>query len=296
MRKEKITTLVAVFFVGLLTCVHAATPLSPEESKKQDEFKKAYENTGKKDRVEAVQKLDGCTHPSSVQMLQTVIAIDTFPEVKGAAFRVLSSLPATDPSVSQMLAQLFDSLKPNDFESHLEFVPQMRNSEFKYAVFEQLCDYGSKLRYPDLITYSQYGGDPNIMIRKLRAEFEKFLKAFNLVTNAGLPLQDKNTPATIRTWWTNNKEKFLAADKELLEKYRAEDADRRNKALAAKEAAIASKDPVPEKPAPEKAPVVDAPVERAPVLGKTPAKEPAPAADAPATKTPAKKKPTKDDE
>ncbi len=306
MRKNIFQALVAVFAFAALSFVHAAVaPLSPEESKKQEDFKKAYGSTGKKDRIEAVQHLDGCAHPTTIQMLQTVISVDTYPEVKGAAFRILTNVPATDPGVSQMCAQIFDSLKPMDFETHMEFVPQLRNLEFKYPVFEMLCDYGSKLRYPDLVTYSQYGGDPNVQIRKTRAEFDKFLKAFNLVTNAGLPLQDKNTPSTIRTWWNNNKDKILATDKELLEKYRAEDADRRNKALAAKEAAIASKEPAPEKPPVEKAPVVEKVVDKAPVVEKkTPAPEKAPVAEktpekapaADASKTSAKKKVSKDDE
>lgn len=281
MQTKKMAQLVVAFAFFMIGCAQAATPLSPEELKKQNEFKKAYDNPGKKDRVEAVHMLDGCTHPSTISILNTVIATETFTEVKAAAFRQLSTIPVTDPALSQMLAQIFDSLKPNDFEAHLEFVPQMRNSEFKYALYEVMSDYGSKLRYPDLITNSQYGGDPNVMIKKTRAEFDKYLKAFNAVTGAGLPLQDKNSPSTLRTWWNNNRDKILAADKELLEKYRHEDIERRNKATAL---AGGGKEPVAKEPVEkERAPAA---VE-APVAAK-PAPTPAPTA--------AKKKPTKDDE
>jgi hypothetical protein len=121
------------------------------------------------------------------------------------------------------------------------------------------------------------GGDPNIVIRKLRGEFEKYFKTFNMITHADLPLQDKNTPASIKTWWTSNQQKILAEDKELLEKYRQEEIEKRKK----------EKDALASKEAPEKAPKAD-----------KADKEPPPAADPTKLGTgPAKKKtPTKEDE
>lgn len=269
MRKLNMASAVVAIAFGVLACAHAASQLSPEELKKQNEFKKAYENPGKKDRVDAVHILDGCAHPTTMAILNTVIATESFTEVKVAAFRILTTIPATDPGLSQMLAQVFDSLKPNDVETHIEFAAQMRNSEFKYAVYEVMADYGSKMRYPDLITSSKYSGDPNVLIKKTRAEFDKYLKTFNLVTQAGLPLQDKNSPSTLRTWWNNYKDKTLAADKELLEKYRQEDIERRNKSTALSGAKDKDKEPAVEKPAAKEV----EPAAKVPPKKKAPSKE-----------------------
>ncbi len=284
MFRKTVNTLAVLFLFSSLAQANQA--LSPEEQTKQNEFRKAYGAPGKLDRVEAVKKLEGCTHPSTIGMLQTVISSDTAVEVKTAAFRIISTVPATDPGLSTMLVQLFNSLKFSDFDTHLAFASEMRNSEFKYAVFEALSDYGAHLRYPDLVSGNVQtnspgigGGDPNVAIRKLRAEFEKYLKVFNTVTHADITIQDKTAPALLKKWWQENQQKIVAADKELIEKYKQEEADRKKKE---KDAAGGTKD----QPAGKEA------------AAKDPAKEKEPPAAADPLKLGAKKdkKPTKDDE
>src|SRR5438046_4512015 len=123
---------VAVLFL-MSTLAAQASQVSPEETKKQNDFKSAYGAPGKLDRVEAVRKLEGCTHPTTIAILQTVISADTAPEVKAAAFRMISTVPATDPGLSALLAQTFNAVKFSDFDTHHAFASEMRNSEFKYA-------------------------------------------------------------------------------------------------------------------------------------------------------------------
>lgn len=228
----------AVLFLAAVGSVRAEN-VSPEEMQKQNEFKKLYATGERVDQVKAADALDGASHASSRQLLATVVSTTTFPDVRNAHFARLAKMPATDPGLSVVLAQLFRQLKPTDIEGKTEFAKAMKPSEFKYAIYEALSEFGSKLRYPDLYTgnynnnnrtgraggggMSGVGGDPNYTAKKQRKEFEDFLGAFaEVVPDAKLKASDRNSPVEFRKWFEEVRVKAVKTDKELTEKYAAE--------------------------------------------------------------------------
>ena len=218
-----------------------AANASPEELQKQTDFKKAYASSDKEDHLKAVALLDGATHESTRSLLATVIQVDPYKEVQIEAYKILSQMPARDMSLSQLMVSLFNGAKLNDVDTRVGFIGAMKNSEFKYSLIEASAEFANRLRYPELVSNNNGynnnanrggllgNGDPNVAIRKLRAEFEKYLEAFNAFTKAGLKADDKNAPATLRAWVASNRNKLISTDKEALEKYRLEDKEKLDK-------------------------------------------------------------------
>lgn len=210
---------------------------SPEEIQKQNDFKKAYASSDKDDHLKAVALLEGATHESTRALLATVIQVDPYKDVQIEAYKLLSQMPARDMSLAQLMVNLFNGHKLTDAETRIAFLGAMKNSEFKYALTEAAAEFANRMRYPDPVSYrpdnTARGGlmssDPNIGIKKTRAEFEKYLAAFNAFTKATLPAEDKNAPATLKAWVAANRNKLVNADKEVLEKYRLEDKERLDK-------------------------------------------------------------------
>ncbi|MCY3024133.1 MAG: hypothetical protein NTW87_34585, partial [Planctomycetota bacterium] len=157
----------------------AAEP-SPEEqkrleaTKKQEEFKKEYSSKDPNEQLKALDLLDVTTNPESWAFLISAVRQNPSKTVRLAAFKKLCAVPAKTPKLGETLANLFqEAVKPSEVETRIEFAQEMGKSEFKYAIFEALADYGSKLRYPDLYsgtwtgrnqggggTLSTIGGDP----------------------------------------------------------------------------------------------------------------------------------------
>ena len=229
-------TVALLLLMGVSTLLRAEA-VSPDEVKKQNEFKQAYSTPERGDRVKALEMLKGLTHLSTAEILATVASVDQYKEVRVEAFKMLSQIPARDPSLAHAMVSAFQATKISDIEVRLEFMPFMKNSEFKYEILDTLVDFGSKLRYPDLITAAYTGGmgftgDPNVMTKKQRAQFVEFLKVFNTIASSDVKeATDKNTPLQVKKWWEPHRAKVLAADRELNDKYRAEDravADKNN--------------------------------------------------------------------
>jgi hypothetical protein len=238
--RQVLSIIVAGLVLSLAGRSYAASA-SPEELQKQTDFKKAYASSDKEDHLKAVALLDGATHESTRSLLATVIQVDPYREVQIEAYKILSQMPARDMSLAQLMVSLFNGLKLNDVDTHIGFIGAMKNSEFKYSLMETTAEYANRLRYPELVSNNNgynnnanKGGllgnpDPNVAIRKLRAEFEKYLEAFNAFTKAGLKADDKNAPATLRAWVASNRNKLISTDKEALEKYRLEDKEKLDK-------------------------------------------------------------------
>jgi len=229
---------VFVVLLSLSGALRAASALSPDEQKKQNDFKKAYSTSEMLDRVKSLEMLDGAEHPSTWQILAIVASSDQAKEVRLAAFKMLSKVPAHDPGVAHQLCAIFGAIKPMDIEQRLEFIPPLANSEYRFEIISMLVEMGSKMRYPDLVNgaYANSGGvsagvsggavgnvDPNIGIKKLRDHFSKFLTEFNLIAKSEIKEPDKDSPMALKKWWDAHGSKVLAADKELTEKYRAEE-------------------------------------------------------------------------
>jgi hypothetical protein len=234
------SVLLSLFLLSAL--VVRAENVSPEERDKQSEFKKAFASLERTDHLKAIELLEGCTHPSTRQLLAAVITTSKYPEVKHAAFARLSMMPATDPSLSILLANLFKQEKPTDVETKCEYAKAMKNSEFHYAPYEAMADYGSKLRYPDLFTggyrsntvraggTGTNGGDPNYSAKKQRKEFEDFLSAFSeAVKDSKIKVDDRNSPAQFRKWFEDVRVTVLKKDRELMQKYVAEAREKSDK-------------------------------------------------------------------
>jgi len=230
--KSIAAVLLCSFSMSMLSAVEA---LSPEEQKQQNEFRKLASTGSSADRLKAITTLEGASHPTSRELLAILVRAEPDKDVRKAAFTRLSQMPARDPGLSMLLVNLFQtSMKPNDIALKMEFAEAFKNSEFKYAVCEALVDQGSKMRYQDIITWDRgnsasagasgtIGGDPNVQIRKNRADFEKYIEIFNSVTKAKLEAKDKDSVQEFKKWWAANKEKVATADKEILVKYHEED-------------------------------------------------------------------------
>lgn len=238
----KFVSSVAVLLLAASTSVFAQN-IAPEELQKQNDFKKMYATGERTDQLKSIELFEGATHPSSRQILTTVVSTSQYTEIRNAAFLRLAQMPATDPGLSLHLANLFRSLKPTDIEGKVEFAKAMKHSEFKYSIHEALSEYGSKLRYPDLYTGPMGGGrtvspggnttgnngDPNFNNKRQRKEFEDFLAAFSeVVPDAKLKASDRNSPAEYRKWFELSKASTMRKDRELAEKYAAEARERAN--------------------------------------------------------------------
>jgi hypothetical protein len=198
--------------------------VSTDERDKLNAFRNAYQDKSQPDHLKTLAMLDGLTTPATWELLTAVVRGDPNHEVRLAAFKRLCGMPTRTPKLAETLANLFDEVKPSDAEMRTAFAAEMGASEFKYTIFEQLVDYGSKMGYPDLVVLpSGNRGDSNGSRIKFRKEFEAYVEAFNKVTGASITAKDKASPATIRRWWNENKDKIGLADRELAKKYAAED-------------------------------------------------------------------------
>ena len=215
----------ALLILGCVSATGWAGEIPDEDFKKQADFRKAYNNKEANEQVKALDLLAGSKHPSTWDILITVVNVNPSKAVRLAAFKLLCPMPARNIKLAQTLVALFEAVKPSDIEARIAYAKEMANSEFKYPVYEALVEYGSKLRYPDLVTGFRQGGgtgDPNQVLRRQRKEFEDYVDAFNEVTGAKLKAHDKASPREFTTWWNENKNRFLTADKEKLAKYEAE--------------------------------------------------------------------------
>jgi hypothetical protein len=236
------TKLLAILAVCGGAWAWGAEALTPEEKGKQDEFRKLYSSNEKQGQLSALERLDGAVHPSSRDMLFVVCSTSTIDDVKTAAYARMAAMPQRDASVSVQLAGLFRDVKPNDVDVKVAYVKAAKASEFKYALYEAFCEYGSKLRYPDLFTDAPRnnggkktggtgttGGDPNFYNRKQRAEFQLFVNAFNEVAGSKIKPDDKNSPVQFRKWWDEERTRLLRLDQEIAAKYAAADREKRAK-------------------------------------------------------------------
>lgn len=204
----------------------AAAPAAPvnEDIQKQNEFRKLYTDKSQPDHMKALAILDGSTSPTTWELLIAVVRNDPNKDVRFAAFKRLCAMPARTPKLAETLGNLFDEVKPSDADARTAFASEMGASEFKYAIYEQMVDYGSKMGYPDLVTGGfNNSGNSNGSRIKFRKEFEAYIEVFNKVTGASITAKDRGSPATIRDWWKQNKDKILVADREKATKYAVED-------------------------------------------------------------------------
>src|ERR1700759_1017139 len=131
-----------------------AAAASPDEVKKQAEFKKAYGSQVTKERLAAVELLSDCTHPSTWSLLMTVIGADADKAVRIAAYKDLAAMPAHNANLAKTLAQLFTSAKMKEEKDTSElkqkFGEAAEKSEFKFDLGNAMTDYFTRtLRYPD---------------------------------------------------------------------------------------------------------------------------------------------------
>lgn len=220
-----------------------AGTVSPEETAKQTEFKKAYGTQVTKDRIAAVDLLDGLTHPSTLTLLTTVANTDMDKDVRVAAVKKIAAVPSRTPANARMLAQMFTNARmkdPKDTTALKQGIAEaVAGSEFKYDLGAAMTDYFHRnLRYPDMQIPNNASAKAIANIREKveaeRKELTDFLEVYNKMFDTEYKNGDKSTPPNIRKWWEANMSKFALADKQLADKYAAED---KEAAKAAKEAA-----------------------------------------------------------
>lgn len=224
----KLACVMALFCAGT---VHAAAP-SPDEVKKQGEFKKAYGSQVTKDRLAALENLTDCTHPSTMSILSTVATTDADKEVRIEAFKRLAEMPARNANVAKMLTQIFTTAKMKEEKDTAElkqkFAEAAARSEFKFDLGNAMTEYFHRnLRYPDLVVSAQLSAKAQANAREKieaeRNELEEFLTVYNKLFDSDVKSPDKNTPPNIRKFWEKSSAKFAKSDKELADKYAAED-------------------------------------------------------------------------
>jgi len=137
--------------------------------------------------------------------------------------------------VAQALVGILQRI--GDLGQKLEYATHLTNPKFKSAATAAVADWGSRLRYPDLIkppappknqpknnaAKTNQPPDPNLHINKEREQFARVFGIFNALTQANLAGPDRDSPAAIRKWWDANSANVTAADNDLLAKYKAED-------------------------------------------------------------------------
>lgn len=227
-------------FIPKLICLFAllsastlwAAAASPEEVKKQGEFKKAYGSTVTKDRLAALELLVDCNHPSTMSILSTVATSDADKEVRIHAFRRLTRIPARNTGVAKMLTQIFSTAKLKDEKETAElkqgFAEAAADIEFKFDLGNAMTEYFHRnLRYPDLVVSAQLSAKAQANAREKieaeRKELEEFLTTYNKMFDSDVKNPDKSTPPNIRKFWEKSAGKFAKSDKELTDKYAAED-------------------------------------------------------------------------
>jgi hypothetical protein len=227
----------ALLFIGILTGTFALNfahcsddAASADEIKKQNDFRDKYRGAlSSEQRLAAVKLLDGCRHPTSQQLLQSVVETETRKEIRIAAFEMLCAYPAHDLSLEQSLIALFNRTKPSDLDERMAYARATTRLEFKCAMYDVIADFVSKMRYPDLLNTQVFAGhvDPNVALQKQREEFAAFLTVFNDLTGATLKATSKSSPLEVKLWWDENRPAVLAKEKTAAEKYMAEDKAKR---------------------------------------------------------------------
>ena len=223
-----IATLAALFFLRPAQC--SDEPASPDEIKKQDDFREKYRTALSTDqRMAAVKSLDGCHHVTTSRLLETVVENETRKEIRIAAFELLCTFPAHDLNLEQLLITLFNRSKPSDLDERMAYARATKGLEFKCAIYDVIADFVSKMRYPDLLSGINTAGrlDPNVVLQKQRDEFAAFLAVFNDLTSAGLKATGKSSPLEVKLWWDENRAAYLDKEKNAAQKYLAEEKTKR---------------------------------------------------------------------
>ncbi|MEI6234085.1 MAG: hypothetical protein WCT04_13605 [Planctomycetota bacterium] len=228
----------AALVLSTLAPIHAAA-ITPEESKLQAEFNKAYRVPDKDLRKNALVMLDGAKHSSTWQLLAGVASSDPEADVRLAAFTVLAKEPARDGTHAHMLVSLYSALKPNELETRASYAQAMAPSQFKAEIVATLVDNLSRLRHPKIPQLMQTSnGQTNAMAIKTAEksckEFDDLLAGLNAVYKTEVLAATYESPLQIGKWYQATAAKIVAADKELLEKYKKEDAEAAKAAKAAK--------------------------------------------------------------
>ncbi len=243
----------AGFSLFLSSSLFAELAITPEETKSQAEFNKAYRVPDKEARKMALAVLSNAKHSSSFRLLYSVVGSDPDPDVRLAAYQQLAKAPAHDPSIAGMLAQVFSSLKNTAVEKDQEVVinygKALEPVEFKTNIVNAFVYRLAALRYPDVPALIQTSGPGGVTdnrrqienVKKQRKFFEELLETFNAVAHSDVNSATKDSPKLIKTWFDANGAKFATADRDLAEKYRKEDLEAAKAAADAAKAAAESK-------------------------------------------------------
>lgn len=240
-------TLIGIFFLRSAHCGDDA--VTPEETKKQGDFREKYRTALSTDqRMAAVKLLDGCHHSSTTKLLQSVVETETRKEIRIAAFEMLCTYPAHDLTLEQLLIALFNRSKPTDLDERMAYARATKGLEFKCAIYDVIADVVSRMRYPDLLSGVVVAAghvDPNVALQKQRDEFAAFLAVFNDLTGATLKATNKSSPLEVKLWWEENRAAYLDKEKTAAQKYIAEEKTKRESDWALKKQANAPKTDAP---------------------------------------------------
>lgn len=242
-----LSLVLAGIFLVASSSLFAELAITPDETKAQAEFNKAYRVPDKDARKTALGVLSNAKHSSSFKLLYGVATSDPEAEVRQAAFEQLAKAPAHDPSNAALLAQIFSSLKTTSNEKDQEAVVAYGKAlapvEFKTQLTAAFIQRLTSLRYQKIpALMQQSNGQTNAQqianVKKQRKHYEDLLEAFNGFVHSEVSSATEDSPNLLKKWWEANQAVLAKADRDLLDKYKKEDADA---AKAAAEAAKAAK-------------------------------------------------------
>jgi hypothetical protein len=219
-----------LMFAAIVLAVSAnAASISPDEAKAQAEFKKAYANPNAKQRKEAPKILLHAVDPSSWQMLAIVVNTDTDRDVRWIAFSVLGKMPPRDPLVSHLLADSFTKSDKRDQPMKIGMAKLMAASPFKTEIAGAIVDHMYvNMRYPEFVAVdpTSTNNDAAInLVKTERKEFSEMLAVFNKLTGAELA-PSANARTDIKKWFQGAQADLAREDRETLDKFRKEDAEK----------------------------------------------------------------------
>lgn len=194
-------------------------------------FAQAYNGKRWKERLVALDELKGVKEDQSHQLLYHVSVLDTDPEVRLKAFRVLAACPDKVGYVAYLASLSLKAEK--NMSVKFNKAAAMGSFSYKYHATEALADFLRRLRYrnPDWYyidttdisytsdgqragnTHSWEGYEPDYWGNE-RAGMTILIGALNKIANSRLQVRPR-VDQEIVEWWNRHKEYILEEDQKL---------------------------------------------------------------------------------
>jgi hypothetical protein len=205
------------------------------ETQKRTEFAKAYASAKPEDRIGAINLLKGAKEGLSMTFLSQVVTKDAEPEVRLAAFLVISDWEDPQGKLEPIVLELYRNEKnrPTKIDMAKAF-PKLKT---KTAATDESIKLLCLLFYPETYDGNNDGNGRDNQpvnnststrrrskeeIEAMRKEFTEVLGIVNTLTGQSFSGGGSKVQDQIRKWWVLHKSDFQKADAEMLVKLRDE--------------------------------------------------------------------------